>query len=148
MKKLLICLTGALLSVASVAEHHDQPVRQAVQAFNDAYANNEVEKYFSFYEADAMLYFYGSRQTVADYHEEWAATIGAGGAVEKYDLSDLSVKVLPGGDVAVSSYFVDFRMRTPDGEVSASRGFESEVWQKVDDGWKIVSLHYTEIPGE
>lgn len=54
---------------------------------------------------DAMVYFFGARQDLSAYHEEWA-----------------------------------------DGSVSTARAFESEVWQKVGDDWKIVNLHYSEIP--
>ena len=52
---------------------------------------------------------------------------------------------MPGGDVAVASYFIDYRLRTPDGEVTELKAFESDVWQKIDGAWKVVSLHYTEI---
>ena len=66
--------------------------------------------------------------------------------MEKNDLSDIRVQVMPGGDVAPANYFVDYRLRTPDGELSASKAFESEVWRKIDGEWKIVNLHYSEIP--
>ena len=69
--------------------------------------------------------------------------IAAGGGVDKNDTSDVRVQMLPGEDSAVVSYFVDNQSRSPDGEVSSETAYESEVWQKIDGEWKIVSLHYT-----
>ena len=151
MSKLLTCLVALLIPLASMAEHHgpvEAEVRDAVEAFNSAYANGEVDTYFSYYADGAMVYFYGARQDLAAYHDEWAEMVEAGGVVEKNELSDIRVQVMPGGDVAVASYFVDYRLRAPDGEISASKAFESEVWRKSDGEWKIINLHYSEIPGQ
>ena len=149
MRNLLTCIVALLIPFAAMAEHHgplEAEVRDAVKAFNGAYANDEVDTYFSYYADDAMVYFYGARQDLAAYHDEWAAMVEAGGTVEKNELSDIQVQVMPGGEVAVATYFVDYRLRTPDGELSESKAFESEVWRKIDDEWKIVNLHYSEIP--
>lgn len=151
MNKILACLVAALISFSAMAEHHssaDAEVRDAVKAFNSAYASNDVETYFSHYAADATVYFYGARQDLSAYHEEWAEMVDAGGGIEKNELSDLQVQVMPSGDVAVATYFVDYRLRMPNGEVSVAKAFESEVWQKIDGDWKIVNLHYSEIPDE
>jgi ketosteroid isomerase-like protein len=69
--------------------------------------------------------------------------IAAGGGVEKNDMSDLRVQILASGDVAVTTYFVDNRTRSADGEVESIRAFETDVWQKIDGAWKVVSLHYS-----
>lgn len=148
MKKMLIFLAATMFAFPLAAQQGGSAaaeVRAAVEAFNGAYGGNRVEEYFSYYVDDAALYFYGERQSVSAYHEEWAETISAGGRVEKNELSDIQVRVLAGGSAAVASYFVDYAMRAPDGSVSTARAFESDVWQKIDGEWKIVSLHYTEI---
>ncbi len=151
MKKILTCLVVALISFSAMAEHHnsvDAEVRDAVKAFSGAYTSNNVEAYFSTYADDATVYFYGARQKVSAYREEWTEMIDAGGGVEKNELSDLQVQVMPSGDVAVATCFIDNRTRASDGQTTSVRGFETEVWQKIDDEWKVVSLHYTEIPPE
>lgn len=148
MRKIPILLAAALISFPALADQHgaaEAEVRAAMEAFNAAYAGNDVDAYFDYYVDDAMVYFYGSRQDVAAYHEEWTATIAAGNAVEKNELSDVRIRMLPGGEAAITSYFVEFRMRGADGTVSESNAFESEVWQKINGAWKIVALHYTEI---
>jgi ketosteroid isomerase-like protein len=139
MKKLLTCLVAVLIAIPTMAEHHksaEAEVYAAINAFNDAYATNDVEGYFGHYTDDATLYFSG---------EEWTALVDAGGGVEKNDESDVRVQLMPGGETAVATYFIDNASRSPEGETSVTKAFETAVWQKIDGEWKIVSLHYTEI---
>lgn len=151
MKKVIFQLVVVLFALPVLADHHNDAeadVRAAMHAFNEAYATNDVEAYFSYYADDAEAYFYGERQDIGAYHEEWTAMVAAGGGVEKNELSDTSLRILPGGEAAVSSYFVDYRARAPDGTISTAKAYESEVWQKIDGEWKVVALHYTEIQDE
>jgi ketosteroid isomerase-like protein len=111
------------MSFAALAAHHgsaEDEVRAASEAFDRAYATNDVEGYFGFYAEGATVYFSGARQDLSAYHEEWTAMMEAGGGVT----------------------------RSPEGEVSTVRAFETDVWQKIDGEWKIISLHYSEIPAE
>lgn len=140
-----------LVTSLAYADNHtatEAAVREAVREFNAAYAENRVDDYFSYYADDASVYFYGARQDLSAYYDTWKAGIEASGGVEKNELSDVQVRVLPGADAAVASYFVDFRSRTPDGDVAEARAFETEVWQEIDGEWRIVSLHFSEIPPE
>jgi len=151
MKKLLTCLVIALISFSAMAEHHnsvDAELSDAINAFNVAYASNDMEAYFAAYTDDATIYFYGERHKVSAYREEWTAEIDAGGGVEKNETSDVRVQVMPSGDVAVVTSFIDNRTRGTDGETTTVRAYETEVWQKIDDEWRVVSLHYNEIPPE
>jgi len=151
MKKILGGFAIALISLSAMAEHHgseNEDLHAAIKAFDHAYATNDVETYFSFYADDATVYFYGARQDVAAYHELWTALMEAGGGVELNEMSDLKVQVMPCGDVAIATSFVDNRTRDPDGTKSTVKAFETDVWQKIDGDWKIISLHYSEIPPE
>ncbi len=151
MSKILSCFVIALLSFSAIADHHGEDnadLHAAIKAFDHAYANNDVEKYFSFYADDATAYFGDGRVDIAAYHEMWIGLMEAGGGVEMNEMSDLQVQVLPGGDVAVATSFIDNRTRSPDGTTSTSRAFETDVWQKIDGKWKIISLHYSGIAAE
>jgi len=64
------------------------------------------------------------------------------------EMSDLVIQMMPSGDVAIATSFIDNQTRSADGEVSIARAFETDVWQKIDGEWKIVSLHYSEVPSE
>ena len=153
MKKVLIVLAATCISFSVLADQTNSSaateVTNAVKAFNKAYETNDVEGYFNHYANDAMLYFYGDRWEVSTYHEYWkTAVVGAGGGVEKNMQSDLQVKVTSGGDTAIAAYFVENRSRSPEGEINEEKAYESDVWQKIDGVWKIISMHYSVIPPE
>ena len=60
MQKILSLLAIVFMSFSAIAEHHgdeNADLHAAIKAFDHAYANNEVEKYFSFYADDATAYF-------------------------------------------------------------------------------------------
>ena len=148
MKKILSCLVIALLSFTAMADHHGEDnadLHAAIKAFDHAYANNDVEKYFSFYADDATAYFGDGRVDIAAYHEMWIGLMETGGGVELNEMSDLQVQVMPGGAVAVATSFIDNRTRSPDGTKTTSKAFETDVWQKINGDWKIISLHYSGI---
>ena len=151
MRKILSCFVFVLMSFSAFAEHHDDEnadLHAAIKAFDHAYANNDVEKYFSFYADDATAYFGDGRVDIAAYHEMWTGLMEAGGGVELNEMSDLQVQVMPGGAVAVVTSFIDNRTRSPDGTKTTSKAFETDVWQKIDGEWKIISLHYSGISAE
>jgi len=142
---LIFAITLPLVALAGNPEAVESEIVKMERAFNEAYATNQVDTYFSFYTEDATLFFYGERQPVALYRKNWQDTINAGGGVVRNDVSDMQVRVLPGGKAAVASSFIDNSTRSPDGDVTTVRAYESNVWQKIDGEWKVVSLHYNEI---
>jgi len=151
MYKILVLITAALVSSSAVADQNssaEAELRETVIAFNKAYANNDVALYFSYFAEDADMYWYGARQTTAGYRDDWIVMVKAGGAVEKNGVSDLVIRMLPGNKAAIASFFIDYRLRGPDGEVTEEQAFETEVWQKIDDAWKVVGLHNNVIPLE
>lgn len=151
MRKILSCFVIVLMSFSAMAEQHsakNADLHAAIKAFDHAYTNNDVENYFNFYADGAMVYFGGARQDIAAYHEMWTALMAAGGGVELNEMSDLQVQVMPSGDVAISTSFIENRTRSPDGTTATSRAFETDVWQKIDGNWKIISLHHSGISAE
>ena len=142
---IIFAITFPLVALAGNPEAVESKIVEMEEAFNEAYATNQVDTYFSFYTEDATLFFYGERQPVAQYRKEWHDTINEGGGVVRNDVSDMQVRVLSGGKAAVASSFIDNSTRSPDGDVTTVRAYESNVWQKIDGEWKVVSLHYNEI---
>ena len=146
MKKILSFFAAALLSCSAMAEHHHEAeVAAASEVFNSAYETNDADTYFDFYTEDAVVFFYGERQSVAAYREEWTASIKAGGGVELNKRSDLRVQMMPSGDAAVLSSFIDNRTRAVDGGLTTVKGDETEIWQKIAGKWRVVGLHYSEF---
>ena len=149
MKKIFSSLVILLMSFTAMAEHHGEEnadLHAAIKAFDHAYANNDVEDYFSYYAEDATVYFGGDeRVVVAEYHEMWTGLMAAGGGVELNGMSNLKVQVMPGGDFAIATSFIDNRTRSPDETTDTSKAYETDVWQKIDGKWKIISMHYSGI---
>jgi ketosteroid isomerase-like protein len=152
MRKILSCFVIVLMSFSAMAQHdgaENADLHAAIKAFDHAYATNDVETYFSFYADNATVYFGAAgREDVTAYHELWTGLMAAGGGVELNEMSDLQVQVMPGGDVAIATSFIDNRTRSPDGTTNTSKAFETDVWQKIDGNWQIISLHYSGITAE
>ena len=153
MQRFWFCFAVTLMASAVIAPSvmaespgaENADLHAAIEAFDRAYARNDVEKYFSFYADDATVYFGSARQDIAAYHELWTGLMAASGGVELNDMSDLQVQVMPSGDVAIATSFIDNRTRSPDGTTSTSKAFETDVWQKIEGRWQIISLHRSEI---
>lgn len=149
MRKILSCFVIIVMSFTVTAKLHSQEnadLNAAIVDFDRAYATNDVEKYFSYYAEGATVYFGGAeRVNVDDYHEMWTALMAAGGGVELNEMSDLKVQIMPGGNVAIATSFIDNRTRAADGTKTTSRSFETDIWQKLSGNWKIVSMHYSGI---
>ena len=146
MKKILMVFAAMGISFAVWAgdgESVEDDVRATVEAFNEAYATNDVAAYFNFYADDATVFFFGERVDMAAYEKDWYALMEAGGGVEVNTMSDLVIQIMPGDEVAITTYFVHNTTRSAEGEVETINAFETDVWRKTDGEWKIVSLHYT-----
>lgn len=151
MNRIISCMIIALLSFSAAAEQHSEVPENlyaAIKAFDHAYATNDTDTYFDYYAEDATVFYSGDRQDLAAYEESWPQFMQAGGGVEKNEMSDLKVQVLDSGNVAIATSFIDNVTRSPDGTKTAIRAFETDVWQRINGEWKVVSLHYTELPAE
>ncbi len=89
-----------------------------------------------------------SFSAMADHHAKENADLHA--AIKAFDdaYSNNDVEAYFGfyADVAIATSFIDNRTRSPDGSKDTSRAFETDVWQKIDGNWQIISLHYSVIP--
>jgi len=151
MKRTILVLLAIILPFAAIADRADDVAAEVLELdkqYNDAYAANELDAYFSYYAPDATLIFDQARTTVSDYRTEWHALIEAGGGVESVVMSDVQTRVLAGGNVVAISYLADTATRSPDGEVTVDRAFETDVWEKRADGWKVVLLHFNYVATE
>ena len=140
----------ALLTSPAVADEDIAAIIDAAEtAFNQAYADNDLETYFSFYADDATLMTAdGQLQTVQQYYDEWSALIAAGGGVTAADPNHpRTIRVIDDSTVIV--LFNDFPgtyrypTETPGEFVSSTSIWtETDVWSLVDGAWKIVHIHF------
>jgi ketosteroid isomerase-like protein len=121
-------------------------IRRLENDFNSAYAANDLDKYFGFYADDALLWFPEGRTNVPAYQKEWTEYIKGGAALEQAGLSDLHIRVSPGGDTAIASYLLHVRTRAADKSVTDEDFQETDVWFKTAAGWRITHVHYSPAP--
>ncbi len=153
MARLLVQFTCclALLSIAFVSRGAqpskgiEQGIARLEKECNDAYAANNLPKYFSYYADDAVLIFFNERTTVAEYRKVWTEEIKTK-PLESVNLSDMVTRVMPSADTAIASYQIEVRTKQPDGSATDERAFETAVWIHKADGWKLGHVHYSALP--
>jgi uncharacterized protein (TIGR02246 family) len=68
------------------------------------------------------------------------------GAFKERDLRPSNVSVQVTGDSAWLAYDWEFAGTLADGQPTASKGWETQVYERTDRGWRIVHLHYSVPP--
>ena len=120
-------------------------VREFEQKYNAAYAANDLPTYFSYLAHDFVQWLPSGRTDKAAYQKSWTAFIERGGKVLAADLSDLAIRISPGGDAAVASYLLHVRTKSARGENDETYQ-ETDVLFKRDGKWQVVALHYSAAP--
>ena len=145
--KTLVC-TFALFCLAQSAAQAglqtavERKIARLEKDVNDAYAANDLDKYFGYYADDLVAIFYNARSTLTDYRTFWTESVRAGNPVVSVKISDLLVRVSPAGDSAIASYQIDVRNRHVDGRTTDEHAFETDVWLRRGGAWKIAHAHY------
>ena len=143
------CLFG-MVSLAQTPPAKDNPLVQQIMALeksvNEAYAANDLPKYFSYYSDDLTQWFPEGRVSLPAYKASWTAFIKAGNKIQAVKVSDLQVQVSPAADTAVATYQLHVTTKTAAGAVTEEEFQESDVWFKRAGVWKIAHLHYSPAP--
>jgi len=137
----------ALPAFVAAAEPEDE-IRALALEFNNAYLENDLDKYFDYYADDATLWFNSGRSTLSSYRDGWYELIESGGGVRKNAVSDLRVQMSPVGDAAIATYQVEVQTAYPGGESGNEKAHETDIWFKTADGWRITHVHYTSASGD
>ena len=137
-------LIGQAASPAS-ATGLEQEIARLEKDCNDAYAANNLPKYFSYYTDDAVLIFINERTTVPAYRKMWTEEIKTK-PLESVKLADMVVRVMPAADTAIASYQIEIRTHQPGGKLTDEKFFETDVWVRKGDAWKLGHVHFSAIP--
>jgi ketosteroid isomerase-like protein len=145
----LVCcvslVSAAIPADAAAPEAIEREITRLEQGFNDSYAANDLPKYFGYYADDAVLIFYNKRTSLADYRKLWTEMTKKE-PIESVKLSDMVLRVMPSGDVAIASYQIEIHTRHPDSKVTVEHAFETDVWLNHGSAWKVVHAHYSATP--
>ena len=135
-------LAAAMTAGAAAPTGVEQEIMRLEQGSNDAYAANDLSKYFGYYAEDAMLIFYNERTSLAAYRKSWPESIKTE-PIESVKLSDMVIRVIPPGNVAIASYQIEVRTGHPNGKATDEHAFETDVWVNRGGAWKIAHVHYS-----
>jgi ketosteroid isomerase-like protein len=123
----------------------EQEIARLEKDCNDAYAANNLPKYFSYYADDAVLIFINERTTVPAYRKMWTEEIKTK-PLESVKLADMVIRVMPAADAAIASYQIEIRTHQPGGKMTDEKFFETDVWVHKGDAWKLGHVHFSAIP--
>jgi ketosteroid isomerase-like protein len=119
-----------------------EEVWKAVEGFNQAFADNDPERYFSFMAEELTVLTPGNPYRVeglAADRAEFEFSLRAGySRVEFFQALQPSVQVF--GDTAVVSYFSRGRYG-PAGQARLAYYKETDVLVRREGAWKIVHIH-------
>lgn len=152
MKKLILIAVASLLaSLSSAATPVNkvavvEQIKTLEKNVNDAYAANDLPKYFSYYWDDLTQWFPEGRVSLAEYKKSWGAFIGAGNKIQSVQISDLQIQLNPSGDTAVATLELHVKTKTVAGAVTEEEFHETDVWFNRGGVWKIAHLHYSPAP--
>ncbi len=152
-----ILLAGSLLLIAGCSQPAPEPaapapvdlaaveaeVRDFVINYNNDYANNDLDPYFSSFDPGLTQWYASGRVDLPSYEESWRRNIAAGGGNTKVDVTDLVIQLNPAGDAAVATYVVEVQPRKDGQPVDRiDRNQETDVLFKLDGAWKVVHVNY------
>ena len=141
------CCAFLLISLSAISSAGPRAdIGELEKAFNAAYAANDLDKYFSYYADDAVLWFPEGRTDIPSYKKMWTAYIGGGAQIQAATLSDYHLKFSPQGDAAVASYLLHLKTLEADKKTTNEVFQETDVWFKAGGGWKIAQVHYSPAP--
>jgi ketosteroid isomerase-like protein len=141
-----VTLFAVILSAPPASAATADEIRKLEQEMNDAYAANDLPKYFGYYADDLTQWLPEGRTDLPAYKKTWSAYIGAGAKIKSVKLSDLHIQVGLSGDSAVASYLLHVATKEKDGKLTEGDYRESDVWFKRGGTWRVVFLHYSEVP--
>ena len=122
----------------------EQDIIRLERDCNDAYAANNLSKYFNYYTDDAVLIFVNERTTVPAYRKMWTEEIKTK-PLESVKLSDMVVRIMPAADAAIASYQIEIRTHQPGGRIKDEKFFETDVWVHKGEAWKLGHVHFSPI---
>lgn len=148
MKCLCIFLFSVLLTSTTFGDEREE-LRKLVDKYADSVNRLDLTLATSIWSQSAEVTFIQPR----GHQKGWDQVrnnfyLGAMNNFSQRDLKveNLSIQLL-GDDSAWGEFYWEFNATfKKDGQKITSKGRETQVWKKESDGWKIVHVHYSNMP--
>ena len=114
------------------------------KSFNDAYAHNDLPRYFSYYSEDFRGLFPTGVTSKPEYVKSWTAYIKGGSKMVNFTWSDMAISASPSGDAAVASYHAVATAKEPGKPQTAEKYDETDVWFKLNGQFQLVVVQYSD----
>ena len=151
-RRRLCVVAAALLGADSIcalpARASEAPVESQILAlekgFNDAYAHNDLPRYFSYYAEDFRGLFPDGVYSKASYVKNWTAYIKGGSKIVDFTWSGMVVNGTQSGDAAVATYHAVATTKEPGKAQTAEKYDETDVWFKRNGKYQLVAVQYSD----
>jgi ketosteroid isomerase-like protein len=141
-------LIAALAAAAPPALASDPSVESQIltleKGVNEAYARNDLPRYFAYYAEDFRGLFPEGITNKADYVKSWTAYINGGSKIVDFTWSNMVITVSAAGDAAVASYHAVATSKEPTKPPTAEKYDETDVWFKRNGTFELVEVQYSD----
>ena len=111
-----------------------------------AYGRGDVEGYLSYYADDASMFIFAKESKLEEMAREVRSLFERGGRVVTLDIpAEPEVLLNEAGDAAVVAFAWRETFKNPDGTITNSRFYETDIWFRRRGQWKIVKFHFTTL---
>jgi ketosteroid isomerase-like protein len=135
---------------ATAADNHAQikareEVERSVHEMVAAYANNEVDKYFSYYGDDLLVCCnQGEPWSKQAYYSYWKQAVGKGGGMAKAEVTRLEIRASQDGHTAVVFFQMPSVRRMPAAGQDPNVTFNmTETWMKDGGRWHVKGIAFS-----
>lgn len=118
-------------------------LRRTITEKNAAYRAGDVEGYLAAYAPDATIYDRG-QLTFEDLRGLVLGQFASGDMLE-YAVSDETIRMMDGSDIAIVSYRWREKFKYRDGRVTDIAFYESNVWHWRDSAWRMMHVHISVV---
>ena len=124
-------------------------LQTAINTFYGAFYTQNWDVYYTFYSDDVVLIDKsGDSMSLAEYEARAAKEAETLGELltDSFDASQVDVRLSPDGKSGVAYSRLPYLYRNSVGEETSVTIAETDVWWKIDGKWKVVHIHYPEVP--
>ena len=124
-------------------------LRAAIKTFYDAFYTQNWDVYYTFYSDDVVLIDKtGDVMSLAEYESRAAEDTETLGELltDSFDDSQVDVRLSPDGKSGIAYSRLPYLYRNSVGEETSITIAETDVWWRIDGKWKVVHIHYPEVP--
>jgi len=114
----------------------------------EAYRRGDVDGYISYYTSDATMFVLTAPMTVKELAHGTRTAFESGAQVLSLNYpAKVEMTLSPAGDAAIAAFAWRERFKKPDGSISDSSFYETDIWLCREGRWKVAKFHLSAVAG-